>query len=125
MGLLDSMFGGGTAVGLVLDNTTTSPGSIVGGHVTLAGGKEPLRLTELAVRLMLVETTTDDESPLPNIELREVAKQVVAAGTPIAPGSQQTFAFRLTLPSDLPATSREVSFRVAAVADIPGVKDPS
>ncbi len=125
MGLLDSMFGGGTSVQIVLDTTTSSPGSVVGGRVTLVGGTKPLRLTELAVRLMFVQTTTNPDSALPNIDMREAAKQVVAAGTDIPPGSQQTLAFRITVPSDLPPTAHNVSFQVSAVADIPGVKDPS
>ena len=47
MGLLDSMFGGGTQLTLALDTTTSSPGSVVGGRVMLGGGQKPLKLTEL------------------------------------------------------------------------------
>ncbi len=125
MGFLDSMFGGGTAIALALDTATASPGGVVGGKVTLVGGKKPLRLTDLSVRIIFVETTARDDSPLPQIDLREVAKQTVAAGTDLPPGSQQTFAFRMTVPDDLPPTAHNVSFQVSAVADIPGVKDPS
>src|SRR5437763_222028 len=45
MGLLDSMFGGGTNLALTLDTTTSSPGSVVGGRVMLGGGNKPLKLT--------------------------------------------------------------------------------
>ena len=38
MGLLDSMFGGGTAVQLVLDTDTASPGGVVGGKVRTDSG---------------------------------------------------------------------------------------
>src|SRR5437762_1214283 len=125
MGLLDSMFGGGTAIQLALDITTASPGGVVGGTVTLVGGKKPLRLTELAIRLVFVETTMQEDSALPKIDLREVSKQVVAAGVPLAPGASQSFTFRLTVPRDLPVSAHNVAFQVSAVADIPGVKDPS
>lgn len=125
MGLLDSMFGGGRAIQMQLDTTTASPGSVVGGKVMLGGGKKPLRLTELKVALMFVQTTMKPDSALPSIDMREVTKQVVAAGTDIPPGSQQYFTFRLTVPSDLPPTANNVTFQVMAIADIPGVKDPS
>ena len=125
MGFLDSMFGGGTAIALALDTTTASPGGVVGGKVTLVGGNKPLRLTDLSIRIMFVETTMQDDSPLPKIDIREVAKQTVAAGTDLPPGSQQTFAFRVSVPHDLPPTAHNVTFQVSAVADIPGVKDPS
>ena len=41
------------------------------------------------------------------------------------PGSQQQFAFRLTVPSTLPPSAHNVSFQVVVNADIPGVKDPT
>jgi len=125
MGLLDSMFGGGTRMELTLDTTTASPGSVVGGRIVLYGGQKPLRVTELGVRLLFVSTTTNPDSALPNIDAREVAKQIVAAGGDLPPGAQQAYTFRLTVPSDLPPTAHNVSFTVTAFADIPGVKDPS
>ena len=125
MGFLDSMFGGGTAVQLALDTQTSSPGSVVGGRVVLVGGNKPLRLTELAVRVMFVQTSMKADSPLPAIELREVAKQVVAAGADLAPGSQQTFTFRVTIPADAVPSAHDATYQVVATADIPSVKDPS
>lgn len=125
MGLLDSMFGGGTAMNLALDTATSSPGSVVGGRVTLVGGNKPLRLTELKVSLLYVRVESREGQALPSIEAREVSKQVVAAGGDVPPGSQQTFTFRLTVPSDTVPTAHNVSYQVMACADIPGVKDPS
>ena len=125
MGLLDSMFGGGTRMDLMLDTTTASPGSVVGGRIVLHGGPKPMRVTELGVRLLFVSTTTRPDSALPDIDAREVAKQIVAAGGDLPPGSQQAYTFRLTVPSDLPPTAHNVTFSVVAFADIPGVKDPS
>ena len=125
MGLLDSMFGGGTNMQLTLDTQTASPGSVVGGRVYLQGGQKPLRLTELAVRLLYVRVQSKPGQTLPEIDAREVAKQIVAANGQIPPGSRQEFAFRVTVPNDLPPTAHNVSFQIVAVADIPGVKDPS
>ncbi len=125
MGLLDSMFGGGTKMDLALDNATASPGSVVGGRVSLQGGQKPLRLTELSVRLLYVRVQSKPGQTLPEIDAREVAKQVVAANGQIPPGSQQQFTFRVTVPDDLPPTAHNVSFQIVATADIPGVKDPS
>jgi HEAT repeat protein len=125
MGLFDAMFGGGTKLELFLDTTTASPGGVVGGRVVLTGGQKPLRLTDLSVRLMFVSVTTRPGESLPNIDAREVARQVVAANGNVPPMAPQTFAFRVTVPSDLPPSAHNISFQVIAVADIPGVKDPS
>ena len=125
MGLLDSMFGGGTNLALTLDTTTSSPGSVVGGRVVLSGGTKPLRLTELKVSLLYVRVQTREGQSLPDIDAREVAHQVVAAGGDVPPGSQQQFTFRITVPGDLPPSAHNVSYTVVATADIPSVKDPS
>jgi HEAT repeat protein len=125
MGLLDSMFGGGTKLELFLDATTSSPGSVVGGRVVLTGGQKALRLSELKVSLLFVRVQTREGQTLPDIEARDVAHQVVAAGGDIPPGSQQPFAFRITVPGDLPPTAHNISFNVVATADIPSVRDPS
>jgi HEAT repeat protein len=125
MGLLDSMFGGGTGVSMQLDNMTASPGAVIGGRVMLMGGKKPFRVTELAVKLFFVKVTTQEGQTLPNIDAREVTKQVVAAAIDLPPGAQIPFTFRITVPSDLPPSAHNISFNVMAVADIPGIKDPS
>jgi HEAT repeat protein len=125
MGLLDSMFGGGTEVSMQLDNMTASPGAVIGGRVMLMGGKKPFRVTELAVKLFFVKVTTQEGQTLPNIDAREVTKQVVAAAIDLPPGAQIPFTFRITVPSDLPPSAHNISFNVMAVADIPGIKDPS
>jgi len=124
MGLLDSMFGGGTNLQLALDNSTSSPGSVVGGRIALGGGKKPLKLTELAVQLLFVSVKSRSDG-LPDIDARAVAKQVIAANGDIPAGSQQSFTFRIQVPSDLPPTAHNISYQVVATADIPGVKDPS
>ena len=125
MGLLDSMFGGGTNLAITLDTTTSSPGSVVGGRVVLGGGNKPLKLTELKVSLLFVRVQSREGQALPEIDAREVAHQVVAAGGDIPPGSRQEFAFRITVPGDLPPSAHNISFNVVATADIPSVKDPS
>ena len=125
MGLLDSMFGGGTSLALTLDTQTSSPGSVVGGRIALGGGKKPLKLTELKVSLLFVRVQTREGQALPDIDAKEVATQVVAANGDIPVGSQQAFTFRLTVPSDLPPTAHNISYTVMATADIPTVKDPS
>lgn len=125
MGLLDSMFGGGTSLALTLDTAISSPGSVIGGQVVLGGGKKPLKLTKLEVSLLYVRVQTREGEALPNIDARAVARQTLAAGGDVAPGSQQAFTFRLTVPGDLPPSAHNVSYQVVANADIPGVKDPS
>jgi hypothetical protein len=125
MGLLDSMFGGGTSLNLTLDTPTASPGSVVSGRIDLGGGKKPLTLNELSVRFVYVHVETKPGETLPKIDIRELTKQVVAAAGQIPAGSQQQFTFRLTVPYELPNTAHNTSFQVIAQADIPGVKDPT
>jgi hypothetical protein len=125
MGLLGAMFGGGTDLQIVLDNPTAAAGSVVGGTVTLIGGQKPLKLSELTVRAIFVSTTTREGSSLPDVDIKEIGKQVVAANGAIPPGSQQRFTFRITIPHDMKPTAFTTSYQVVAVADIPGVKDPS
>lgn len=124
MGLLDSMFGGGTNLHLALDNTTASAGAVIGGNVVLTGGQKPYRVTELAVRLMYVHTETRSGETMPTIDMRELTKQIVTANTPLPPGAQQHFSFRLTVPHGLQESAYNVSYQVIATADIPGIKDP-
>lgn len=124
MGLLDKMFGGGTNLDLALDNTTASAGAVIGGRIALTGGQKPYRVTELAVRLMYVHTQMREGETLPHIEMRELTKQVVAANADLPPGAQQTYAFRLTVPSGQQLSAHNVSYQVVATADIPGIKDP-
>ncbi len=125
MGLLDSMFGGGTDLKLALDRPQGSPGGVVGGKVWLTGGKKPLKLTSLRVHLIYVSVQSSEDGGLPNIDTRVVGEQVVAAGIDLPPGSQHEHSFRLTVPADTLPSAHNVSYKVQAVADIPGVKDPS
>ena len=124
MGLLDSMFGGGTNLTLALDRPLGSPGGVVGGNVALTGGKKPLKLTTLRVHLIYVSVESQEEG-FPKIDTRVIGEQIIAAGLDVAPGSQHQFSFRLTIPHDTLNSAHNTSYRVQAVADIPGVKDPS
>lgn len=124
MGLLDSMFGGGTGLSLSLDRPQGSPGGVVGGNVLLVGGKKPLKLTTLRVHLLYVCVESQDEG-FPKIDTRVIGEQVIAAGIDLAPGGQYPFSFRLTIPGDTYPSAHNTSYRVQVVADIPGVKDPS
>ncbi len=124
MGLLDSMFGGGTKLELSLDTPQASAGGVVGGKIALYGGKKPLKVTELTVKLLYVCVTSRDDSPLPDIDTRVLLTQTVAAGEDLPPGSQKAFTFRFTVPHGTETTAHNVSYKVLASADIPGVKDP-
>jgi HEAT repeat protein len=124
MGLLDAMFGGGTKLELMLDTPQASAGGVVGGRVVLHGGKKPLKLTELQVKLLYVAVTSRDDSPLPDIDTRILLTQTIAAGADLPPESQSTFTFRFTVPDGTELSAHNVSYKVLASADIPGVKDP-
>jgi hypothetical protein len=125
MGLLDSMFGGGTSLTLTLDTPQASAGGVVGGKVTLVGGKKPLKLTELNVKLLYVAVHAREDSALPDIDTRILLTQTVAAGEELRPGAMLGYTFRLVVPHGTEKTAHNVSYKVMAVADIPSVKDPS
>ena len=125
MGLLDSMFGGGTKVELSLDVPQASAGGVVGGKITVFGGKKPLRLTELSVKLIYVAVTSVEGQAMPNIDTRILLTQTVTTGEDLPPESQKTYNFRFTVPHGTELTAHNVSYKVLAVADIPSVKDPS
>jgi HEAT repeat protein len=125
MGLLDSMFGGGTNLQLTLDTPEASAGGVVGGKISLTGGKKPLKVTELQVKLLYVCVTAQDDSPLPKIDTRILLTQTVAAGEDLPPGQHKQYSFRFTVPHGTETTAHNVSYKVLAAADIPSVKDPS
>src|SRR5690348_1177361 len=70
MGLLDKMFGGGTNLTLALDTGMIPEGGTLSGNITLSGGKKPLKLTALKVRLVYVKVTPVPNQTLPKIEIQ-------------------------------------------------------
>jgi HEAT repeat protein len=125
MGLLDSMFGGGTKLSMVLDTPQSSAGGVVGGKVHLQGGKKPLKLTELTVKLLFVSVHSREGQSLPDVKTEVLLTQTLAAGEDLPPEQGKTFAFRFTVPHGTETSAHNVSYTVMASADIPGVKDPS
>lgn len=125
MGLLDSMFGGGTRLELALDADEVPEGGIVSGRVTLTGGKKPLTLTSLNVRLIYVRVETKEGSSIPDVESRVLHDVSIAGGVELPPGESQEHAFEFTIPPGTEPTAHNVSYQVVAAADIPKVKDPT
>jgi len=125
MGLLSKMFGGGTEVELHLDATQVPVGGILSGRALVRGGKKSLQLTALQVRLVYVHVEAQDDSPLPKIDTRILVDNTVVANQELPAGSEQEYAFQLTIPAGTEPTAHNVSYQVLASADIPKVKDPS
>lgn len=125
MGLFGSMFGGGASLQLGLDVTQGSPGGVVAGRIQLNGGTGPLRLTTLKVRLGLVSVQSNGDSAFPAVDVKVIAEQTLAAAMAVPPGAQFPFTFRLTVPHGTQPTGYGVSYKVLAVADMPGVMDPT
>ncbi|WP_394849805.1 HEAT repeat domain-containing protein [Pendulispora brunnea] len=126
MGLLHSIFGGGTELLLNVDNQVASLGSIIGGRIVLSGGAKPRQLTELIVKLCSVEMYTVEGESEPRVDIEVLESQRVAAGIQLAAGAKVPFTFRLRVPDDLEPSARleRTSYQVMATADIPGVVDP-
>lgn len=125
MGLLDKMFGGGTAVEVQLDATQVPVGGILSGKAIVRGGKKDLELTSLHVRLLYVSVTAKDDSPLPDIDTRILINNAIASNQSLPAGSDHTFTFQLQIPAGTEPTAHNVTYQVMVVADIPKVKDPS
>ncbi len=122
MGLLDKMFGGGTTLTLKLDTNMIPEGGTLAGKVTLSGGKKPLKLTALKVRLVYVKVSTVPGQSLPKIELQNLLDNTVISNQDLAPASLNEYAFSLPVPT---GTDPKGTYKVIVSADIPGVKDPS
>ncbi len=122
MGLLDKMFGGGTNLELRLDTEKIPEGGTLSGTVSLSGGKKPLDLTALKVRLVYVKVEKRDDSPLPSIDMQVLLDNTIATNAKLPPGSLQKFDFSFKVPT---GTDPSGEYRVIASADIPKVKDPS
>lgn len=122
MGLLDKMFGGGTNLELRLDTEKIPEGGTLSGTVSLSGGKKPLKLTALKVRLVYVKVEKSDDSPLPSIEMQVLLDNTIVANAELPPGSLHKYEFSFKVPT---GTDPDGEYRVIAMADIPKVKDPS
>lgn len=125
MGLLDKMFGGGTALEVQLDATQVPVGGMLGGRAVVRGGKKDLSITDLKVRLLYVCVTARDDSPIPNIDTRILLDHTITTNQSLPAGAEQTYAFSLQIPGGTQPTAHNTSYKVTVVADIPGVKDPS
>lgn len=121
MGLLDKMFGGGTKLEMRLDTDKIPEGGTLSGSLSLSGGKKPLKLTSLKVRLVYVKVEKQEDSPLPSIDMQVLLDNTIVANGELPPGSLQKYDFSFKVPT---GTDPDGDYRVMAVADIPKVKDP-
>ncbi|MBN2358556.1 MAG: HEAT repeat domain-containing protein [Deltaproteobacteria bacterium] len=122
MGLLDKMFGGGTKLDLKLDTDMIPEGGTLSGACTLSGGKKPLKLNALKVRLVYVKVTTKPGQSLPQIDMQVLLDNTVVANQDLPPASLQKYEFSFQVPT---GTDPKGTYKVMATADIPGVKDPA
>lgn len=122
MGLLDKMFGGGTQLEMKLETAVIPEGGTLAGTLSLSGGKKPLKLTALKVRLVYVKVTSVPGQSLPKIEMQVLLDNTVIANQDLAPASMNKYSFSFAVPT---GTDPKGTYKVIAVADIPGVKDPS
>ena len=122
MGLLDSLFGGGTKLDLKLDTNMIPEGGTLAGTITLSGGKKPLKLTALKVRLLYVKVETRPGETMPKVEMQVLLDNTVVANRDLPPASLNKFEFAFQVPT---GTDPKGTYKVIATADIPSVKDPS
>jgi hypothetical protein len=119
------LFGGGTKMDLELDLESVPQGGFLSGRVLVQGGKKPLRITSLSVRVGKLKVELKEGASLPDVHMESVVEGVIASNEPLPPGAPKRFDFRLRVPSDVEPSRLGVSYKVVARADIPGVADPS
>lgn len=118
---MGKLFGGGTELSVSLNSTNVIAGGVVAGKVMVTGGKKPLTITSVQVQVHFVNVTKSD-GPIPSIELRKLCETTCGINVALPPGKQVAFEFQAQLPTGLDPNGQ---YQLAAVADIPGVKDPS
>jgi hypothetical protein len=124
MGLMNALFGGGTKLELKLDAGEVPAGGQLSGQITVQGGKKPLTVTSLFVRLLLVSVKTKEGSAVPDIDTRLLVDSTIASNDPLPPGEVKKYSFRFPVPTGLEPSGLSTSYTVMAQADIPGVADP-
>jgi hypothetical protein len=124
MGFMNALFGGGTKLELKLDAAEVPAGGQLSGQITVQGGKKPLTVTSLFVRLLLVSVKTKEGSSIPDIDTRLLVDSVIATNDPLPPGELKKYSFRFPIPTGLLPSDHSTSYTVMAQADIPGVADP-
>lgn len=121
MGIMDTLFGGGTELAVSLAQATVVSGGVVAGKVTVRGGRRPRTITSVVVEVRAVAVTNGD-GPLPGIELETLCATTCAVNVALPAGKPITFAFQVALPGGLDPGGH---YQLAVRADIPGVRDPS
>lgn len=121
MGFIQKLFGGGTKLELTLDAKQIPEGGLLSGKIHVHGGKKPLTITELKVRLIYVRVETVKGQSMPKIDLKILIDNTIASNDALPAGEVRDYNFTLSVPT---GTDPKGTYRVAAVADIPGVMDP-
>lgn len=124
MGLLGALFGGGTKLELKLDAEAVPAGGQLSGQIIVHGGKKPLKIDSLFVRLLLVSVVSKEGQSIPEIDLKLLVDSVIATKEDLPPGAAKRYSFRFPVPTGLAPSANGVSYTVLAQADIPGVVDP-
>lgn len=126
MGFFDfvkSMFGGGAKMEVRLDATEVPVGGILSGQATLTGAGKPYPVTSVKVRLYYVSVETQEDSPVPKVDMRVLLDNTVAANDTIGAKEEKTYSFNFTIPSGTEPSAHNVSYECHVLADIPGIKD--
>jgi HEAT repeat protein len=119
------MFGGGTSIEVELDASQVPVGGMLSGRATVRGGKKDLKLTALSVRLAYVSVQSNDDSPIPDMEIKFLVDEKIVEGEALPAGSEQTHEFSFAIPTGTKPSAHNVSYEVIVAADIPKVKDPT
>ncbi|QSQ19156.1 sporulation protein [Pyxidicoccus parkwayensis] len=117
MGLLNSMFGGGTSLEISLDGGAIAAGGELTGTVTVRGGKKAAKISSLKVQVLgsRVGGGTD-------FEHRVLFDGSIAHDVALPAGEPVDFPLSVSIPDDADPSH---DYQLTATADIPGVADPS
>ncbi|MCE9667712.1 HEAT repeat domain-containing protein [Myxococcus stipitatus] len=117
MGLLNSVFGGGTSLDISLDSDTVRAGDTLTGTITVKGGKKAATITALQVKVLGSRVGGAGD-----FEHRLLFDGPIARDVALPAGSPVEIPLSVDIPSDADPTH---DYQLTASADIPGVADPS
>ena len=130
MGIFNKLFGG-ARIEVTLPSNEFRPGDEIAGSVTIGSERKALQVTEIWVRLysIFVHPVKEPEdgseaSPIPAIDTDRLVERSMSADIELAPGSEVSREFSLTVPADAKPSGAGQSYKLQVTATIPRAAAP-
>lgn len=127
MGFLDSLLGmfgiGQPKISITIDNNQVKQGALVRGTVTITGGRRPLPLTAVIVKVQQKEEKKTESGTTTNSDTK-FELNIPQGGRTVEPNHSMSFDFVVQVPADTNASGGAFRHEIEGSADVPGW-DPS